>query len=130
MIIDEFYYHHKATIYKWLHNFCIFIRLWAFQAIIIAEFQLNMFDLGVSRNPIYLDEPEGNSSSLKSKLEEARNKAIIQEAEFTNDPLELCLAVAKTCIEGDIPTKNRVLNKTIIKYFQEKIEMKISHEYF
>lgn len=89
-----------------------------------------MFELGLSVNPISLDDPEDNSSSLKSKLEQARNKAIIQEAEFTNDPLELCLAVAKTCIEGDLLAKNRVLNKTIIKYFQEKIEMKISHEYF
>lgn len=89
-----------------------------------------MFDLGVSMNPISLDGSEDNSSSLKLKLEEARNKAIIQEAEFTNDPLELCLAVAKTCIEGDLITKNRVLNKTIINYFQEKIQMKISHEHF
>lgn len=76
-----------------------------------------MFDLGVSINPISLDAPEDNPSLLKAKLEEARNKAIIQEAEFTNDPLELCLAVAKTCIEGDLATKNRVLNKILIKYF-------------
>lgn len=68
-IIDEFYYRHKAIIYKWLRNFCVFIRLWANQTIIIADFQLNMFELGLSVNPISLDDPEDNSSSLKSKLE-------------------------------------------------------------
>jgi hypothetical protein len=44
--------------------------------------------------------------------------------------MDLCIAVVKTCIEGDLFVKKRELTKAIQKYFQEKLALKISHEHF
>jgi hypothetical protein len=80
--------------------------------------------------PIAIDDDEEQGGGIQAMLEEARNRAIIQEAEFTNEPIDLCFAVVKTCIRGDLTAKNRELNRAILQYFQEQVHFKVSHEFF
>jgi hypothetical protein len=49
--------------------------------------------------------------------EEARNRAIIEQAKITGSKHEICLAVAKTMVPGTKETKNRRIGKVIIKHF-------------
>jgi hypothetical protein len=44
--------------------------------------------------------------------------------------LDLCFAAVKISIGGDLPTKQRELNRAIISYFKKEIGINISYEHF
>jgi len=63
---------------------------------------------------------------METRLEEARNREIIDKALMTKDPLELSLAAIKTTIKGDKIVKKLTLNRAIINYFKERLCIDIS----
>jgi predicted pyridoxine 5'-phosphate oxidase superfamily flavin-nucleotide-binding protein len=73
--------------------------------------------LGGEANPIALDDEE-LKVKYNEEIENLRNRQIIEQALMTNNPLELCFAVVRTCIPGDTFTKNRELNRAIQRYYR------------
>lgn len=49
---------------------------------------------------------------------------------MTRSPLDICFAAIKTSIPGDFSLKEHTLNKAIIKYYKESININISCEHF
>ena len=87
----------------------------------------NMATLGTANNPISLDEEQDTQQTQHQlKIEAARNKSLIEEALLSSEPEDLCFAVIKTTIKGALQTKQRELNKAIIKYFKDRIKINIS----
>lgn len=90
-----------------------------------------MAALGTINNPISLEEDQDTQQSEHQlKIEAARNKSLIEEALLSSQPEDLCFAVIKTTIKGDLQTKQRELNKAIIKYFKDNIKINISFQHF
>jgi hypothetical protein len=62
--------------------------------------------------------------------EEARNRAIIEQAKITGSRHEICLAAAKTMVPGTKEVKNRRVGKVIIKHFFDALNIKIQCDNF
>ena len=76
-----------------------------------------------------LDDEE-ELKQLKEQLESTRNHNIISEGSFTGKTVDLCISIVMTKIKGTIREKEEKVRKAILKFFQEKLKIRIDFEYF